>query len=263
VVSHERVALLRRCLESLEASEGRETLQVIVVDNASRDGSASLDSDFPNVQFIRLPRNFGLTKAMNIGWRAASAEYVLFLHEDAALEPRVAALLAGALDAHPEASAACPLLVDEEGRPAPQLCGFPPGGAYEPAECTDEEPAAIDCPLGAALMIRAIAIKAIRQIDERYGQFGADADLAAQIRRAGKKILLLPSARARHEGGRPESAALEADRLLGRAVFIGKYYGAWPGAKARIAAALGPLARFRLAVFQAASAGQKIDGSQA
>ena len=47
VVSRNRAALLRRCLESLEKSEGRETLQIVVVDNGSSDGSAQLDADFP------------------------------------------------------------------------------------------------------------------------------------------------------------------------------------------------------------------------
>ena len=46
-------------------------LQIIVVDNGSRDGSASLDSEFPAAQFLRLPQNFGLTKALNIGIRAS------------------------------------------------------------------------------------------------------------------------------------------------------------------------------------------------
>ena len=87
VVSRNRAALLRRCLESLEKSEGRETIQIVVVDNGSSDGSAHLDTDFPQTQFIRLPKNFGPTKAMNIGWRAADAEYVFFLHEDTEAEP--------------------------------------------------------------------------------------------------------------------------------------------------------------------------------
>ena len=46
-------------------------------------------------------------------------------------------------------------------------------------------------------MIRVFVIKAVRQIDEHYGQFGADADLAMQIRRASKKILLLPAVQVR------------------------------------------------------------------
>jgi GT2 family glycosyltransferase len=56
VVSHNRSALLRRCLESLEASEGRDRLQTIVIDNGSSDGSAQWDGEFPKVQFVRLPR---------------------------------------------------------------------------------------------------------------------------------------------------------------------------------------------------------------
>ena len=90
VVSRNRAALLRRCLESLEKSEGRETLQIVVVDNGSSDGSAQLDIDFPQAQFIRLPKNFGLTKAMNLGWRAADAEYVFFLHDDTEADPGAA-----------------------------------------------------------------------------------------------------------------------------------------------------------------------------
>jgi hypothetical protein len=262
VVSSNRASRLRRCLESLERSQGREVLQVIVVDNGSRDGSARLDDDFPNTQFIRLPKNFGLTKAMNLGWRAAAAEYVFFLHEDSEVEPPAVELLAEALDAHPEAAAVCPLLVDEAGGPAPQLGRFPPDGQYRPAECGESEPAPVDYPRGAALMIRSFVIKAIRQIDERYGQFGADADLAAQIRRAAKKILLIPRARVRHAGDRPDSAAQRADFLLGRAVFMGKYYGLWAGVKARLGAVLGPLASVRLAELKFTLAGQRIDGTQ-
>ena len=82
VVSHNRIEWLRRCLRAVEGSEERERLQVIVVDNGSLDGSAQLDDEFPQVQFIRLPKNFGLTKALNLGWRAADSPYVFFLHED-------------------------------------------------------------------------------------------------------------------------------------------------------------------------------------
>src|SRR5438477_1947930 len=133
VVSHNRVDLLRACLESIERSEGRATLQVILVENGSTDGSAQLDSAFPNVQFIRLPKNFGLTKALNLGWRAADAEYVFFLHDDTELEPGTIGVLATMLDGHPEAAAVCPLLVDDERQPAPQLGALPPTGASRPA----------------------------------------------------------------------------------------------------------------------------------
>jgi GT2 family glycosyltransferase len=262
VVSHNRSALLRRCLESLESSEGRDSLQVIVIDNGSSDGSAQWDAEFPKVQFERLPKNFGLTKAMNIGWRAADASYVFFLHDDAAVEPFTIGRLADVLDANLEAAAVCPLLVDAEGRPAPQLGTLPPDGKWRPAEPAGDDPIPVEYPRGAAFMMRVFLIKAIRQIDEHYGQFGSDADLAAQILKASKKILLVPTARARHESRAGYSSAERADFLLSRAVFLEKYRGFGPGLQARIAAIFGPLLGFRLAEFRNTVGGQKIDGTQ-
>ena len=262
VVSHNRVELLRRCLDSIEKSEGRQTFQVILVDNGSSDGSAQLDSEFPKVQFVRLPKNFGLTKALNIGWRAADAEYVFFLHDDTEIEPATVLRLAEVLDGRSEVAAVCPLLVDGEGRPAPQLGVLPPDGEWRPAQVSSSDPVPVDYPRGAALMMRVFLIKSIRQIDERYGQFGGDADLAMQIRRGGKKILLVPGARARHHG-RAEWTALErADFRLGMAVFLGKYQGFGAGVQARLAAIFSPLVSFRLGELKYTLAGQKIDGTQ-
>lgn len=262
VVSHNRVEWLRRCLASLEKSAGRETLQIIVVDNGSRDGSAELDTEFPNVQWIRLPKNFGLTKAWNLGWRAADAAYVLFLHCDTEVEPGAILKLAETLDTNEDAVAVCPLLVDAEGRPAPQLGTFPPDGQWMPAQPAGSDPIPVEYPRGAALMARVFYIKKIRQIDERYGQFGADADLAMQIRRAGRKILLVPDARVRHEPRTAYPSIEKADFLLGKAVFLGKYAGFMTGLQARIGAVLSTLFGFRLGEFKYTISGQKIDGTQ-
>jgi len=259
VISYNRVEMLERCLESLEKSERRETLQLIVVDNGSTDGSAQLESRFANVQFIKLPKNFGLTKAMNLGWRASDAPYILFLHEDTEVAPDAVVKLAAALDENSDAGAVCPLLVNEDGRPAPQLGVLPPDGEWEPAEESDVQ--VVGYPRGAALMMRIHLIQAVRQIDEHYGQFGADADLAAQIRRAGKKILLIPSARVKHFGGGEYSAEERADFLMSRSVFMGKYYGFAAGLKARAASIFGPLFGFRFRELKYTISGQKIDGT--
>lgn len=262
VVSRNRVDRLRACLQSLENSTGRETFQLIVVDNGSTDGSAQLDSEFPKVQFSRLPKNFGLTKAMNIGWRAADADYIFFLHCDTEVEPDAIERLAAVLDSSTDASAVCPLLVDAEGRPAPQLGNLPPDGQFRPAQPSGDEPQPVLYPTGAALMVRAFVIKSTRQIDEHYGQFGADADLATLIRRAGRKILLVPQARVRHYAGGPNSPLLRADLLLARATWLGKHQGFMPGFQARLGSILGPLAGFRFGELKFTMSGQKIDGKQ-
>jgi GT2 family glycosyltransferase len=262
VVSRNRCERLRACLESLEKSDGRATTQVIVVDNGSYDGSAQLDAEFPNVQFVKVPKNFGLTKAMNLGWRAADAPYVFFLHDDTVVESAAVARLAETLDTHEEAAAVCPLLVDQEGRPAPQLGSLPPDGRWRPAEVSETAPLTVEYPRGAALMMRVRLITAVRQIDERYGQFGADADLAAQIGRASKKILLVPDVQVRHYGSGGYSPAEQADFLLARAAFLGKYQGFGAGLQARLGAIFGPLFGFRFGELSRTISGQKIDGTQ-
>ena len=262
VVSHNRKPLLEKCLASLEKSEGRETLQIIVVENGSRAGAAGLDAQFPQEQWIRLPKNFGLTKAMNLGWRAADAELVFFLHDDTEVEPGTVLRLAEMLEAHPDVAAVCPLLVDEDGRPAPQLGQLPPDGEWRPAEPAGSEPMTVEYPRGAALMTRVFLIKAVRQIDERFGQFGADADLAANFRRASKKVLLLPEVKMRHRGAPGYTAEERADFLLSRATYLGKYAGFGAGLMARLGAIFGPLVGFRLGEFGNTVAGQKIDGTQ-
>lgn len=268
VVSHNRAALLRSCLEALERSEAREQVEILVVDNGSTDGSADLEPEFPNVRFIRIPRNFGLTKALNVGVRAAFGEHVFFLHDDTEVTPETVKELAARLDADPEATAVCPMLVTPRGNPAPQIGRFPPDGNWRPVFDAGQAgmpanppPLPVDYARGAALMIRMFFLKAMRQIDERYGQFGSDADLCYQIRRAGKKILVLPHLRVIHHGGE-DSALRRADIQIGAAAWASKFQGFAVGLKARILAALAALATVRLGQFKYLISGQKIDGTQ-
>jgi N-acetylglucosaminyl-diphospho-decaprenol L-rhamnosyltransferase len=261
VVSYNRKALLRRAIEALERSEARETLEIVVVDNGSSDGSQQLESEYPRVRFIRIPRNFGLTKAMNLGVRGSEGEYVFFLHEDTEVFPETARILAEVLDAQPDVGAVCPLLVDAEGSPVPQLGRFPPDDVWEAAR-PGADPMPVDYARGAALMMRRFFLTAMRQVDERYGQFGSDADLCFQIRRAGKKILLVPTARARHTGRAEDSPLRRADQKQGAAAWVGKYEGLFSGLGARLRAIFGALGSFQFGVLKFLLSGQKIDGTQ-
>ena len=268
VVSCNRMARLRACLDALEASEAREQMEILVADNGSTDGSAQLEPEYPDVRFIRIPRNFGLTKAMNLGLRAAQGEFLFFLHEDTEVSKETVRELAARLDADPDATAVAPMLVTGNGNPAPQLGHLPPDGTWRPVFDADKSgmpetppPVEVDYVRGAAFMIRRFFLTAMRQIDERYGQFGSDADICFQIRRAGKQILVLPHLRTVHHGG-ADSALKQADVQIGIARWRGKYYGFAAGLKARVAAALGALFGFRFGVFRHLVSGQKIDGTQ-
>lgn len=270
VVSHNRADLLRRCIESLERSQDRDTMEIIVVDNGSADGSPQLESEFPGTRFIKLPRNFGLTKALNIGMRAAAGEFILLLHDDTEVSPETAAGLASVLERESDAGAAIPLLVDENDRPAPQVRSLPnPSNAREPWRPADAG-RPIEYALGAAIMFRGFYLRALRQIDERYGQYGSDAELCAQVRRSGKKIALVSSARVVHHSAPSKDGLRDADFQLGRAVFLGKRFGFLTGLKARLGAVLGALGAtltfrdigYNVSRLRFLASGQKMDGTQ-
>jgi GT2 family glycosyltransferase len=277
IVSHNRAPMLRRAIESLEKSEEREKLEILVVDNGSTDGSAQLESDFPNTRFIRIPRNFGLTKALNVGVRSVTSEFVLFLHEDTEVSPDTARVLASSLENQNDVGIACPLLVTEDRTPAPQVADLPTPGckeiAWRPARPERGEQA-IHYARGAALMVRKFFLTAMRQIDERYGTYGSDAELCFQAVRSGKRVLIVPSTIVVHHGraalDAPARGARDADFLLGAAVYLRKRFGIVRGLLFRLAAvlrAVGRLLSFRdfryhLALLGALVSGQKIDGTQ-
>jgi hypothetical protein len=135
---------------------------------------------------------------------------------------------------------------------------LPPTFNWKAAEET-AEPVDVEYPRGAALMVKPFYLGAMKKIDERYGQFGSDAEIALQLGRARKKILLHPQARVVHHGGKMD-AERAADRQLGRAAFLGKYkgFGAWLAAVA--GAAFSALAGFRLGELINILSGKKIDG---
>jgi GT2 family glycosyltransferase len=277
VVSHNRADLLRRAIASLEKSEDREKLEILVVDNGSTDGSTEIESEFPNARFIRMPRNFGLTKAINVGVRGAAGEYILLLHDDTEVWPETARVLAAALEDQSEAGAVCPLLVTPDGAPAPQIADLPRPGhtdlAWRPADSQrGEQPA--EYARGAAIMVRSFFLRAMRQIDERYGTYGSDAELCFQVHRSGKRVLLLPATRVVHHGrpvlDRAERAMRDSDMKLGMALYLRKHFGVVRGAVFRISVALAAFGgllsfrdfRYHMRLFGALWSGQKIDGTQ-
>ena len=278
VVSYNRAELLRKSVEALERSKDREKIEILVVDNGSTDGSAQLETDFPNTRFIRMPRNFGLTKALNVALRGAVGEFILLLHEDTEVSPETVSMLAGILENQNDVGAACPLLVTPHGPPAPQISSLPAPGRtaieWRPADPQAGEQS-VEYARGAAIMVRSLSLKAMGQIDERYGTFGSDAEICYQVRRAGKRVLLTSATRVIHHGraelDKGERAARDADRILGMAVYLRKRHGIVRGLLYQVATTLGALGglltfrdfSYQLSLVGALVGGQKIDGSQA
>ena len=117
-----------------------------------------------------------------------------------------------------------------------------------------------------AVLIRKHFVRSMNYFDQRFGHYWADADLAMQIKRAGKQILLFPGIRATYHAA-PDPVEgdplARADRVSGAAALVGKYEGGMAALSFRLGAVLSALARFDLGMVSKLTGGQKLDGSQA
>jgi GT2 family glycosyltransferase len=274
VVYNQRPAL-RRAIEALERSRNREKVEILIVDCASTDGTSSLDQDFPSVNILRMPHHFGAIKALNIATRTAKAELLLFLSPNVEVEANTVEALAARLEDDSEASAACPLLITASGQPVSHIHRIPTKdelaaalkGASLPEVAIDAslEMINVDYPELDALMVRKAFVRGMNFFDERrFGHYWADADLAAQIRRAGKKIRLYTGIKAVYHPAEDPLAGdktAQIDKINGAVALLAKYGGGGMGL--RLGAAFGALARFDVGTFSKVLSGQKLDGSQA
>lgn len=280
-MGYNQAAALRRAVEALERSNDRDRLEILVVDCGSRDESSQLDADFPAINMLRLPHHLGAARAMNIATRTAKAELLFYVSPNVEVAPETVTALADRLQPDPEApetevAAVCPLLLDPDGNPATRIHAIPTraelhaalGGEQLPAVPLDlsQESISVAYPELDAVLIRKHFVRSMNYFDQRFGHYWADADLAMQVRRAGKQILLFPSIRATyHPAPDPldRDPLARADRVSGAAALVGKYEGGMAGFSFRLGAILSALARFDLGLVGKLAGGQKLDGSQA
>jgi len=230
---------LRACLESLMQTLPLSS-EVIVVDDASRDGSARMVSDtFPHVRLVRNTARQGITAAMNQGFRAARGAYVLFLHADTQIQGAAVKQMLTFLETNLRNGAVAPRLVRPDGKTRPDhmrlpnlwtplLFGTPlekafPGNPevnrYFAREFDYETDGDVEAPSGACLLMRRKALKKDSAFDERMGLAFHEADLCRRLAKAGWRIGYLEDARVVHAGGvttrqqEDYAAAYHRDRL--------------------------------------------------
>jgi GT2 family glycosyltransferase len=202
------------CLASLFRYHPRETLDVIVVDNHSSDGSVeSLTKEFPDVRFIALEENKGFGAANNAGVKHALCERLLFVNNDTLFIEEIITGLGNALNADPKNGMVGPKLLNEDRTFQRSFGPFPTvvteyrmkQSSAEPQHIDDLADAAtctVDWLTGAAFMMDKTVFNAVGGFDERFFLYFEDIDLNKKVRNEGYKICYVPSVQLIHLGGR-------------------------------------------------------------
>ena len=219
VVSYNSAEYLPPCLRSLR-SDG--VTEVVVVDNASADGSVgvALAAD-PDVKLLETGANLGFGSAANRGVAAISGDYVLIVNPDTEVEPGTVKALAEALDRDPGLAVVGPRMENLDGTVYPSVRRFPDltvafGHAflglvwpanpytrnYRMLDWDHDQPAAdVDWVGGACFMVRRRAFDMVSGFDEAYFMYVEDVDLCWRLGRAGWRIGYEPAGRVVHALG--------------------------------------------------------------
>ncbi len=248
IVSFNAKTDLLACLGSLRAAPPAVPHDIVVVDNASQDGSVDAARTVAGVTVIALETNVGFAAANNAGIRATSGELVLLLNSDTIVPAGALDALVARLRRDPRIGIAGPRLVDGDG--APELSFGKMIGpdvewrrkwlmraierdrgdarAWLRNETSREH--VVDWVSGACLLVRRRDAEAVGLLDERFFLYTEDVDFCASIRKLGRKVLFTPVATITHLRGRSRSSQPEASRQAYRrshVAFYEKHHPLW------------------------------------
>lgn len=219
VVNHDGGEELLDCLSSVRASGA--TVEVIVVDNASQDGSVDrVVRSFPDVCVIRNAWNRGFAAAANQGAAAGRGAVIVLVNPDATVAPTAIESLIATLDDTSRAGAVGAMVRNPDGSVQPSKRGFPsiwqsalhatvgvvwphnPGTrAYLMADVDFSRPVRVGWVSASAVAFRRTAFESVGGFDEAFFFFVEDADLCKRLRDAGWEIWFDPRAEVVHAWG--------------------------------------------------------------
>jgi len=256
---------LRRCLESLQPALAGLGAEVIVVDNASSDGTAThIREGFPQVRFMQMAANAGFATACNRGFEVSQGRYVWMLNPDTIFTETTAYDLVQALDIHPRAGVAGPRILNEDGTMDPRSARKFPSLLTELLEKCGlqrlstrmtrlplDEAGCQPIPLlsGAAMCVRRKAMEEIGGLDESFLLYGEDMDLCRRLSAAGWQILYCGDARLSHSGSGssrqcPDETGILA--ILSMGIYLRTHHGSTHAGLYRVAMTLLSAAKIML-----------------
>lgn len=219
VVNHNTGDYLARCTSSIASSAGGLGIEIVVVDNASSDGSAERAAA-PGIRVIRNADNRGFAAAANQGIGATEAPLILLLNPDAAIVGGSPEALVKVARERPRAGAIGALVRNPDGtiqpsaRRVPRLGealahaflgpiwrGNPWTRSYTMAGWDRASEREVEWVSGSAMLLRREAIAEVGAFDEGYFMYVEDVDLCTRLRRAGWEVLFSPELEVVHQIG--------------------------------------------------------------
>lgn len=210
--------LLRDCLASVQKGVSALAVEILVVDNASADGSADMVRDeFPGVQLIENARNLGFAAGNNVALKRARGRYVMLLNTDTLVHGAVLPEAVAWLDAHPEVGVIGPRVLNSDGSVQPSCSAFPSlrhltmqalgltriarWDSYRMTGWDRSSERAVEVISGAAMFVRRAAMDQVGLLDEAFFFYGEETDWCHRFGRAGWKLVFVPIPEVTHFGG--------------------------------------------------------------
>jgi hypothetical protein len=214
--------VLRDCLASVYANTKNIAFEVIVVDNASSDGSVDMvRSEFLQVELIVNVENRGFAAANNQAIAVAKGRYVLLLNSDTVILDGALDKMVAFADSHPEAGIVTCRVLNGDRKLQPTCFMFPsvlnmflwaaylsrlfPTSRFFGRErmtwWNRDDVREVDVATGCFMLVRCIAIEKVGLLDERFFMYGEETDWCYRFGKTGWKILFTPDAEIVHLGG--------------------------------------------------------------
>lgn len=223
ILNYNTRELTKRAIQSVYESRTSFSLEIILIDNHSTDGSVDcLREAFPDIHLIENKENVGFSRANNQGIRVARGRYVLLLNSDTILEEDTLETMLTFMEAHPDVGVSgCKIVLPDgtldkackRGFPTPSASFYyafgiaklfpdnPRFNQYQLGYLDEDEEYEVDCLVGAFMLLRREVLDEVGLLDETFFMYGEDIDWCYRIKQAGWRVYYYPRTRITHYKG--------------------------------------------------------------
>ncbi len=222
IVSWNARNYLIQCLSTLTPETCQYPFEVIVVDNASSDGSAEwVAQHYPQIRLIQNAANLGFAKANNMGAALSQGQYLCFINSDVKVLENCITRLVNYCETNPQVGMAGPHIFGGDGKTQPSCRGFPGlwnmfcralaldtlfpkwkiFTGYSLSHWPQQDHRYVDILSGCFWLVRRAAINQAGLLDENFFMYGEDMDWCKRFQKSGWRLAFVPDAHAIHFGG--------------------------------------------------------------